>query len=195
MCLMRVLVGKLYEAYRTIDKYYLKKGGLREEIEARFDEETMEALRNFVEYFSEPRNHLNVLRNKIAFHNDFEFAMQNLRSIPDDCHLFIYTDETDGNTLFHFADLGAAFIMSNHVKPGDFMAGLDEVTDEAIRLARNLMDFSTACLGILISLRISFAQDQVELRSAPKLGDVRIPFFMLPVQPSDAATPTADQTP
>jgi len=42
--------------------------------------------------------------------------------------MYIYTDETAGNTLFEFADIGAAFIMSNHVKPGDFTGGLDEVT-------------------------------------------------------------------
>jgi hypothetical protein len=64
--------------------------------------------------------------------------------------MYIYTDETAGNTLFEFADTGAAFIMSNHVKPGDFTGGLDEVT-EAVGLARSLVAFSTVCLAVMIS--------------------------------------------
>lgn len=90
--------------------------------------------------------------------------------------------------MFHFADICAAFIMSNHVKPGDFTTGLDEVTNEAVRLAGGIICFSSACLGVMISRRVSLAEDEVELRSAPKLGDVRIPFFMVPVRPSPAAT-------
>jgi hypothetical protein len=94
----------------------------------------------------------------------------------------MYTDETAGNTLFQFADLVAAFIMSNHVKPDDFTAGLDELTEEAVQLAGNLVHFSSACLAIMISRRIGLTHDQVELRSACKLGDVRIPFFMVSVR-------------
>lgn len=186
MCLMRLLVGKLYEAYRTIKTHYLD-AGLHQQIERCLDKNTIDALREFVEYFSQPKNNLNVLRNKISFHNDWEFSRQNLRSIPDDAALFIYTDETAGNTLFQFADICAAFIMSNYAKPGDFTTGLDEVTNEAVRLAGRIICFSSACLGVMISRRVTLTEEEVELRSAPKLGDVRIPFFMVPVRPSAAA--------
>ena len=198
MCLLRVLVGKLNEAHRTIKEHYLDTG-LHSQIKSQFDQDTLRELQGFIGYFSKPKNNLNVLRSKISFHNNWEFARQNLRSIPSDAALFIYTDETAGNTLFQFADLGAAFIMSNHVKPGDFAAGLGELTDEALQLARNLVHFSSACLAVMIRRGIGFTQDQVDLRSAPKLGDVRIPFFMVPVRSSAAAegatTPTADPAP
>lgn len=69
--------------------------------------------------------------------------------------------------MFHFADICAAFIMSNHVKPGDFTTGLDDVTNEAVRLAGGIICFSSACLGVMISRRVSLAKDEVELRSAP----------------------------
>jgi hypothetical protein len=198
MCLLRVLIGKLNEAYLTIRVRYLD-AGLHSQIEDRFDENNIQVFEHFIEYFSKPKNNLNVLRNKIAFHNDWEFVRQNLKSVPDDAGMFIYTDETAGNTLFHFADLIAAFIMSNHVKPDDFEAGLDELTEEAVRLAGNLVNFSSACLAIMISRRIGLTQDQVELRSASKLGDVRIPFFMVPVSSPTAVVgstnPTADLAP
>jgi hypothetical protein len=47
MCLMRVLVGKLYEAYLTIRKWYIKSG-LHRQIEERFDKKTAEAFEEFV---------------------------------------------------------------------------------------------------------------------------------------------------
>lgn len=69
MCLMRLLVGKLYEAHRTIKTHYLD-AGLHQQIECHLDKNTIDALHEFVEYFSQPKNNLNVLRNKISFHND-----------------------------------------------------------------------------------------------------------------------------
>lgn len=179
--LLRVLVGKLNEAHRTIEKHYID-AGLHEDVKSDLSDDILQSLTSFIEHFSKPANNINVLRKKISVHNDWEFARKNLRSVPNDAGLFIYTDETAGNTLFQFADLGVAFMMSNHVQPGNFAAGLGEITDEAVKLARWLLEFSSPCLAVMIRRRIEFKIDQVELRSAPKLGDVRIPFFMVPVR-------------
>lgn len=196
MCLLRVLVGKLNEAHVTIKRRYLDTD-MHAKMKDQFDDVTLKALDKFDRYFAQPSNNMNVLRKKISFHNDWEFARQNVGSIPDDADLFIYTDETVGNTFFQFADLGIALIMSNSADPGDFtgglgkatdealeLAGLGKITDEAIELARCVLRFSSACLGIMISRHIKLTQDQVEVHSACKLGDVRIPFFMVPVRGS-----------
>ena len=196
MCLLRVLVGKLNEAHVTIKKRYLDTD-LHAKMKDQFDDVALETLDKFENYFTQPSNNMNVLRKKISFHNDWEFARYNVGSIPNDADLFIYTDETVGNTFFQFADLGVALMMSNSVDPGDFtsalgktadeiveLAGLGKITDEAIELARCVLHFSSACLGIIMSRHINFTQDQIELHSACGPGDVRIPFFMVPVRDS-----------
>jgi hypothetical protein len=192
MCLLRVLVGKLNEAHVTIKRRYLDTG-IHAKMNDQFDDVTLKALDKFHDYFTQPSNNMNVLHKKISFHNDWEFARQNVGSIPDDADLFIYTDETVGNTFFQFADLGIALMMSNSADPADFtgglgevteLAGLGKITDEAIELARCVLRFSGACLGIMISRHINFTQDQIEVHSACKLGNVRIPFFMVPVRDS-----------
>jgi hypothetical protein len=196
ICLLRVLVGKLNEAHVTIKKRYLDSD-MHAKMKDKFDDVSLKALDKFHSYFAQPSNHMNVVRKKISFHNDWEFARQNVSSIPSDANLFIYTDETVGNTFFQFADLGIALMMSNSVDPGDFsggfsettdeaieLAGLGKITDEAIDLARCVLRFSSACLGIMISRHMSLAEDQIEVHSAPKMGDVKIPFFMVPVRDS-----------
>jgi hypothetical protein len=105
MCLLRVLVGKLNEAHETIQRRYLK-AGLESKLEGEFDEHVRASIQKFLTYFANPGNNTNVLRKKIAFHNDWEFVRQNVKSLPGDAALFLYSDGTVGNTLFHFADLG-----------------------------------------------------------------------------------------
>lgn len=171
---------------------------MHSQIEDLFDEDGIRLLQRVIEYFSKSNNNLNDCGTRLRSTMTGSSVRQNLGWIPNDAGLFIYTDGTAGNTLFHFADLGASFIMANHVKPGDFAAGLDELTEEAHQLARDLVKFSGECVAIMIGRRICLAQDQVELRSAAELGDVRIPFFMVPVRSPtevDATTQTADEAP
>jgi hypothetical protein len=98
--------------------------------------------------------------------------------LPDDVPLFIYSDETVGNTLFHFADLGVAWMMSSHIKIGEFPTGLDIITDEALELARNLIHFSSACLGVLLRCHVPSVEEEVEVEPISGIEDARIPFFM-----------------
>jgi hypothetical protein len=144
------------------------------------DKPELDALGRFLTYFSNPKSNIRMLRHKVAFHNDWKFAMRNLRAVPGDAALFIYSDGTVGNTLFHFSDLGMAFVMSDHTKPGEFPAGLDVIQDEVLALSRDLLRFSSACLALILRRYVGPSEDQIELDNVARLGEPRIPFFMAP---------------
>jgi hypothetical protein len=73
MCLLRLLVGKLNEAYSTIKKHYVK-AGLHARIKIDFDEDVSVCFDKFMNYFKKSGNNMNIVRKKISFHNDWEFA-------------------------------------------------------------------------------------------------------------------------
>jgi hypothetical protein len=177
MCLLRVLLGKLNEAHHTIKARYVR-AGLHAKLQDDFDEQIRTCFKEFMNYFERPSNNINVLRKKVAFHYDWEFARRNLRSLPSDVSLSIYTDETVGNTFFQFADFGVAWMMANHVQPGEFASGLDVITDEALELAKNFIRFSTACLGLLLRSHVPFVEEEWEVHPTCGLEDARISFFM-----------------
>lgn len=178
MCLLRVLVGKLNEAYKTIrDKY--ANNGLHSTLNSELDEHAVDAMNQFMTYLKDKSNKMHILRNKSSFHNDWEFATKGLESLPDDAALFVHTDGKSINTLFHFADLGAAFAMTHCVTPSDFEKGLDAITDEAIELANHLICFSTSCLGVLLRRHhVPMTEDHVQVCTAYRAAEARIPFFI-----------------
>jgi hypothetical protein len=68
--------------------------------------------------------------------------------------------------------------MANHVQAGEFASGLDVITDEVVKLARQFMRFSSARLGLLLRSYVPFVEEELEVQPICGIEDARIPFFM-----------------
>jgi hypothetical protein len=175
----KVLGGKLFEAWRAIERLYYGSR-LSREIGPKLMEDAQTAEGELRRYFGRD-NPLNKVRNNAAFHYSGDTVPEAVAALNDDFPLQIFLTEETGNSLYLFAE--QPMFMEAFAKPTDksMQANFDEFVGDAQRVARHMAVFLQGCIEILWE---KFAAD-VELReeaAAPEdvggLHSTQMPFFL-----------------
>jgi hypothetical protein len=183
----RPLVGKLNEAWSVLQKGYFGTKlsmAYSEFLEA----SATEALRFLKAYFSRS-NLVNAVRNNFAFHYSLDHAKT---EIPDEAtsdDLATYAHETNGSSLYYFAEYLMGKALMETLSPSDPEAALGTLLDEMSKVIENLNEFVQGLMYVVLDkhigaevIRQSFRD--LELGAVPQSADIRIPVFFEVSRPS-----------
>lgn len=191
--LARTLIGKLSETWVMVQKGYLKSK-LDNVYSAYLEPSTTAALSYLKKYFG-PKNHINSVRNKFAFHYSLDHART---SIPEDTTLLdlsIYLHENNENTLYFFAEYLMNKALVDEISPDNPEAALNKLLLEMSAVIASLNEFIQGLLFVILEKHIGEdilyrSLHQIDLGEVPRSLDIEIPFFIEVVSTADVATPT-----
>lgn len=178
--LARPLVGKLNEAWDVVQRGYFRTK-LSITYTNLLESSATESLNYLKAYFGR-KNLVNEVRNDFAFHYSLEHAKT---SIPDDSSsddLAAYLHETNGNSLYYFAEYLMSKALIDAISPADPEAALGKLLDEMSAVIGHLNEFVQGLLFVVLDKYIGAevvrqSVQTVELGAAPQSADIRIPFF------------------
>jgi len=190
--LARPLVGKLNEAWNVVQKgYFASKLSIT--YSSLLEPVAVEALNYLKSYFGR-KNLVNQVRNNFSFHYSLEHAKTSIPgdSTPDD--LSTYLHETDGNSLYYFAEYLMSKALIDAISPSDPEAALGKMLEEMTSVIRHLNEFVQGLLFVVLDKFIGEgvirnSVQTMELGSVPQSVNIRIPCFFDLSAPANGSIP------
>lgn len=186
--LARLLIGKLNEAWNAIQKGYfaskLSKGYANY-----LEPSATKALNDLKAYFGR-KNLLYEVRNNFSFHYSLEHAAT---TIPDDTptdDLTIFLHETQGNSLYYFAEYLMSKALIDSISPNDPESALNNLLTEMSTVVNCLNEFVQGLLFVVLDNHIGEdvlrkSVKEIDLGIVARSIDVRIPYFFEIIRSSD----------
>jgi len=169
--------GLLRETYKAIDKIYFKTQ-LSKKYHAQLDSKAKDAIKELKKYHSK-KNLIREIRNKLAFHSDFNLFGSYLSDISDDSVYQFYSGEHAGNNFFKFAHDANAACMLDLTGATDVDKAMTILRKEVVGVVADwTFEFLTSFL-ILILQNTSRIREDVDFE-APLDDKIVLPFFTEP---------------
>lgn len=186
--LARLLIGKLNEAWNAIQKGYFGSK-LSKKYASDLEPSASKALHDLKTYFGR-KNLLYEVRNNFSFHYSLKHAAT---TIPDDTptdDLTIFLHETQGNSLYYFAEYLMSKALIDSVSPNDPESALNTLLSEMSTVVDCLNEFVQGLLFVVLDNHIGEdvlrqSVKQIDLGIVVRSIDVRIPYFFEIVRTSD----------
>lgn len=184
--LARTLVGKLNEAWNTIQVGYFRSK-ISVAYSNSLEATATEALNHLKSYFGR-KNLLNEVRNNFAFHYSLEHAKT---CIPEDTpaeDLTIYLHERNGNSLYQFAEYIMSKALIDTTSPTDPEAALGTLLSEMSTVVAALNEFVQGLLFVVLDKHIGEevlrqSAQKVDVGAVPLSSDITIPYFFEVARP------------
>jgi hypothetical protein len=203
--LMRLLIGKLHEAWELFKYRVQGNRAIADKCIPQLQPEASTALQQLNRHFGQG-SPLTAIRNKISFHytDKDNLTEANFQQLPPTEPLQFYLCKTTGNSFYHAGELIAQLSAINLAKsqssgPDEGMSvaalNFESLCGKIIEVSRDLTEVFGELIGIL-------SEDAVEevvteqIPDGPKLSTFSLPYFfdevdVLPVQPKGTAEPKA----
>lgn len=186
--LARTLIGKLNEAWNAIQKGYFGSK-LSKKYANYLEPSATKALHDLKTYFGR-KNLLYEVRNNFSFHYSLEHAATTIPDgIPTD-DLTIFLHETQGNSLYYFAEYLMNKALIDSISPNDPESALNTLLTEMSTVIDYLNEFVQGLLFVILDNYIGEdvlrqSVKQIDLGIVVRSIDVRIPYFFEIVRTSD----------
>jgi hypothetical protein len=179
----RLLAGKLYESWQLIDRAYIQTG-LKTSLGASLSDEARNAFGELENYFSKPKNLINQLRNRFAFHYDPRKVQDQIAAIDETDTLEIYATEKQANLFYLVSEVIVGSAMLETVKRGDYKLAIEKLTKEIMSLSLHVMNFADGCLVVMRERYLGTNIDElaaqcVEIPDPPHRDEILLPYFSL----------------
>lgn len=171
-----------FKKYQARNKFIKKHNmvDLDSVYEPLMSKDTKNAQKALDNYFSRRKNLLRWLRNKYAFHYDFQEAMRNIKKFKeiDDPHIFL--EETSANCCYVSANqwliLRALQVNADEKK---LKTKFDKLMEEAVKQAKNMADFFH---GFILAysekyLNVDMKSKESTLDNVMFIDEIKFPFF------------------
>jgi hypothetical protein len=187
MIVMRILIGKLHEAYRVFDQRVQGDPAIRERYGIRGDWSGRDLLRKLNARFK-GGSLLTKIRQKIAFHyvDEDRLFEASFQSLPDNEPWELYLHPTVANSFYYASELVAMKAALDLVE-AEPIAGqkpdqtkLKVLFDETIAVAGIIMNLSHILMIEILekSDPNGLVIEPVDFGTFPKLSDIQLPFFV-----------------
>lgn len=181
LILSRALTGKLHETWQAIQKGYLQSR-LSISYNHELEQEAAEALAHLKKYFGK-KNLIETVRNSFAFHYSLNHAAAEIPEETQAEELCIYFGQTNGNTLYQFAEYAMGKALLDSIDPKNHQTAFDQLIVETSKVVSWL---NILCQGLIFVILERHAKitdrvaelEKVEIGNAPKPEDILIPFFL-----------------
>lgn len=196
MIVLRNLIGKLHEAYRLFNEQVQGNKEIRERFGIAGEWSGRQPLIGLNRMFGKG-SLLTLIRQRIAFHyvDEDDLVEGSFQALSEDEPWEVYLSDTVANSFYYVSEMVVMKAALDLVtvapvpnEPHD-QTKLKKLFDETIAAAKNVMRLSNLLMIEILRKSLSgpLEIEQVEMRRAPKLSDVHLPFFVdddeLPEQP------------
>ena len=186
--IMRILIGKLHEAWELFRARAQSDKNISEKYLKKLDGEAVIALKSLNDYFGK-KNAVTEIRNKVAFHYKDKDGLieENFQRLPETEPWEFYLSKTHGNTFYYLCEMvatGSALSLAGKIGEEE-RASLSDETEAFSELSRAILEVSrhiTTLFSWLISDILTMYVPEPEVRvenlvSSPKLSEFALPYF------------------
>ncbi len=168
--------GKLYEAWQTIEKKY-HGTALSKKYYGKLSPEGRKHYDRLKSYFSNPNNHIKILRNNHAFHSQSDDILPVIHDTPDEREMRIILGRSFTNTFFEFSSaiMHTSMLGSDTKMPHKHAQTL--VAGEIIPLSMAYLGFIHA-FGVALFSDIPHESGDLGSVESVKTRKVTLPFFI-----------------
>jgi len=179
---LRMLVGKLHEAWRLFQKRVQADRQLYDRLVPQLETEEREALNALNRHFGQG-SPLTAIRNKVSFHytDDENLTETNFQQLPDDEPWDFYL-ASRGNSFYYASELVMQMSATQLANSGGAPTNLDQafktLCDVAIETTRNLTCLFDGLIAVITMSIPDLEQPTTEeLPDGPELSRFSLPYF------------------
>jgi hypothetical protein len=181
--LLRVLVGKLHEAWELFKKRVQANRPLADTYLPRLDGEGIAALSRLNRHFGKS-SLLTAIRNKIAFHykDDDNLTEESFQSMANAEPLEFYLTNTVGNCFYRASELIVMFSaikLCMSVTASDEAQAVSKMFDAVIDVSHDITELFTGLIAVITQACMPDLEVKTEnLSDGPKLSTLSLPYFV-----------------
>ncbi len=185
---MRILIGKLHEAWELFRTRAQSSKDLAEKYLKNLDEEGTKALKALNGYFGK-KNAVTEIRNKVAFHykDKDDLFEQNFQRLSDAEPWEFYLSKTHGNTFYYASEMvatGSSLSIAGKINEkeqaslaGDIQA-FSELSNAVLEVSRHLTTLFSILISDIMVKHIPDPEVRTEnFTNSPKLSEFALPYF------------------
>ena len=185
---MRVLIGKLHEAWELLKARAQSNKNVSEKYLKKLDDEAAAALKTLNEYFGK-KNAVTEIRNKVAFHykDKDDLIEENFQRLPETEPWEFYLSKTHGNTFYYASEMvatGSALSLAGKIDEreqanlaGDIKA-FSELSRAVLEVSKNITTLFSWLISDIVTAYVPEPEVKIEqFDDGPKLSEFALPYF------------------
>jgi hypothetical protein len=175
----RLLAGRIHEAWNVLRAK--EHGQVYLLYRSELDADSVAAFATIKKYFGKKDNVVSLLRNKMAFHTDFQIIRDAFADFPRNEELTNFIHKTSGNTFYNSAHLISAFALKGLTRSTDLTQAIERVSHDVVLLSglvgRYVHGFTAVFSERYITVAHLFSPLKERELNVPKLAEVFTPFY------------------
>jgi hypothetical protein len=187
--IMRILIGKLHEAWELFRTHAQSNKGISEKyLKNLDDDEAAKALKALNDYFGK-KNAVTEIRNKVAFHYKDKDGLieENFHRLPETEPWEFYLSKTHGNTFYYASEMvatGSALSLAGKIDEkeqaslaGDIKA-FSELSNAVLDVSRHITTLFSYLISAIVLAYVPEPEVKTEkFENGPKLSEFALPYF------------------
>lgn len=178
---LRLLAGRLYEGWKLLKTP--EAGKAHQSFLPSLDNGATAARKTIMKYFATKKNIVQILRQKSAFHWDYQSAAAAYDAMPSDLELVDYISFERGNSLYYSGALLHAGQMTELVGRTDVGEALSIIHNEVTNIASEFQPYAD---GVMVAFmerhtplsKELFSRIRVEMQNQPDIQQAKMPYFL-----------------
>ncbi|QOZ07838.1 hypothetical protein [Bradyrhizobium sp. CCBAU 51765] len=186
--IMRILIGKLHEAWELFKARAQSNKNISEKYLTKLEDEAAEALKKLNEYFGK-KNAVTEIRNKVAFHykDKDDLMEENFQRLPETEPWEFYLSKTHGNTFYYASEMvatGSALSLAGKIDEREQASlaadikAFSDLSNVVLEVSKNITTLFSWLISDIISAYVPEPELKTEkLEDGPKLSGFALPYF------------------
>ena len=180
MIVVRLYIGKVFEAWRMIGKQYFGSD-LRGEFDHLLPEHVVQSLTKLKKTFGS-KDLFAQLRNKFSFHYQSDHIDEVVDLLPDDYECRLISGGTYASTLYAFSEDVVTYGMLNKTDESSPQEAMEKVIGDLVSVSGVLIDYASSLLGVILESRLGVplehsAWEHHDVQVEADLVSFKMPFF------------------
>lgn len=182
MCLIRILVGKLHEGWKLIDKWYYGST-ISRKYDGLLEQSAKDAVGEIKKYFSR-KNLISEIRNRLAFHygpKEQEERRERVRvlieKMRDSQILEIYVSKAHGNCLFPMSNDSVILDILNLTGESNNEQAWEKLREDIKKVINWFIEFLDGYHLVWAQKYVGLKASDEEEIPAPSIKNVSLPYF------------------
>ncbi|GLH80314.1 hypothetical protein SSBR45G_52230 [Bradyrhizobium sp. SSBR45G] len=186
--IMRILIGKLHEAWELFKARAQSNKEISEKYVQKLGDEGVVALKELNTYFGK-KNAVTEIRNKVSFHykDKDDLIEKNFQRLPNTEPWEIYLSKTHGNTLYYMSEMvatGSVLSLVGNIDEteraslADDIKAFSELSKAVLDVSKNITILFSWLISDIVSAYIPDPVVKTEkFEDGPKLSKFALPYF------------------
>lgn len=181
MYFFRLLAGTLFEGWDLITKKHNKYKPIISKYKNELDSVAKEAFEKLEQYFSNPNNSCEKIRNNFSHHYNYGEIRKMFRKWPENDKLEIYLSDMHANCRYTVSDVITNLAILGEPKSTDIVNDMGALTKEIGDIARAFIEVISSYLSVILRKVITEKKpesQEIILKNISAINELRLPYFV-----------------